>query len=130
MLEGHRYGTVLSEPDPGTATRVGWILAALLFLLGAVSLEGDLLGWWNDFGEVGTLVGTLGGLLVAVATYQHGADRPQVKAVHGAVEDDGETLSSLDDKADRQLEKLDELDRIQFELGKQTGVLEDIRDLL
>lgn len=133
MLEDRRYRAVLSDPDPETATRIGWIVAALLFLLAAVSFAGELLGWWNELGELGMTVGTLGGLVVAVATYQHGADRSQVKGIHEAVEDNGETLSSLDGKADLQLGKLaqlDELDRIQLELDKQTGVLEDIRDLL
>jgi hypothetical protein len=127
MLDGSAYAHVLSDPDPETATRVGWILTAMLFLLGVVSIAGELLGWWNDLGEIGALVGTLGSLVVGVATYQHGADRAQVKAVHEAVRGNGETLASLDEKADLQLDKLDELDeldRIQVELDRQTDVLD------
>lgn len=154
MLDGQAYRVVLSDPDPETATRVGWILTALLFLLGAVSIAGELLGWWNDLGEIGAIVGTLGSLVVGVATYQHGADRSQVQAVHGSVEANGATLRRLEGKADEQLvqlskldqldrldrleelEKLDQLDELarletlQVGQGEQTAVLEDIRDHL
>jgi hypothetical protein len=124
MTDARRCGAVLSEPDPETATRVGWILAALLFGLGIVSLVGEFLGWWNDLGEIGTVVGTVGGLVVAVATYQHGADRAQVTAVRREVQGNGELLEALDRKADAQLDHLSELDRIQVELDEQTGVLD------
>lgn len=63
--ERHLPG-VAFEPDPETATRVGWILTALLFLPGIVSLLGEGLGWWNDLGQVGATVGTLGSLVVGV----------------------------------------------------------------
>lgn len=123
---------------------------ALLFLLG---LLGELLGWWNDVGEIlmraGTGAGTLGGL----ATLVIGSSSEEVQAVHEAVEDNGETLDSVDDKladvdvklgsvdgkTDKldKLDKLDELDVIQAELDAQTGALDrqlevlgEIRDRL
>lgn len=34
------------QPDPETAQRVGWILAALLFGLAIVSFIGEIRGWW------------------------------------------------------------------------------------
>lgn len=46
--------------------RLGWTLTGLFFLLAIVSLTGVLLGGWNDLGEVGTTVGTISGLLVAI----------------------------------------------------------------
>lgn len=142
MLDGRPYGRMPVDPDPETATRVGWILTALLFLLAVVSLAGEFLGWWNDLGEIGTIVGTLGSLLVGVATYQHGADRAQVGHVHRAVTSNGETLSSLETKADdqldeleklerlEQLDELDKLEQLQHGQAEQTRVLEAIRDRL
>lgn len=49
-----------------------------------------------------------------------------VQDVHSAVEKSGAILVSVDSK----LDDLDDLDKVQLQLDKQTGVLEDIRDLL
>lgn len=133
MTDEREYRLVPIEPEPETVTRIGWTLTIVLFIVGVVSLLGEILGWWNDLGEIGTTVGVLGSTLIGYATLKYGADRSQVSAVHEAVEGNGKTLKSLDRKADKQIEKLDkldDLDRIQLELDQQTGVLEDIRDLL
>lgn len=107
-----------------TFQRLSWILAILFFGMAILGIVGELLGWWNDIGEVLTIVGTIGGLIVSWAALSAGATEQQVDRVHAAVVDNGE-----------QLEKLDELDAIQLELDRQTdvlgeqlSVLTDIRD--
>ncbi len=134
--------------DTETVERIGWILSAVFFLIAIVSAIGEIagwvepisraaehvglgqiVGWWNDVGEVGMTVGTLGGLFLTFTTLIRGADSTEVRAVHDAVESNGDKLDKLD-SIDAKLGKLDDLDRVQLELDKQTGVLEDIRDLL
>lgn len=122
-------GRVPYRLDTETVERIGWILSAVFFLIAIVSAIGEVLGWWNDVGEVGMTVGTLGGLFLTFTTLMRGADSTEVRAVHGAVESNGAKLDKLD-SIDAKLGKLDDLDRVQLELDKQTGVLEDIRDLL
>lgn len=152
MPEEPPSGRVPYRLDTETVERIGWTLAAVFFLIAIVSAIGEfagwaepisraaehvglgqIAGWWNDVGEVGMTVGTLGGLFLTFTTLIRGADSSEVRAVHEAVESTGETLSSIDAKADLQIEKLDkldDLDRVQLELDRQTGVLRDIRDLL
>lgn len=117
------------EPDPDTAIHLVWIGAALMLLLAIVSAVGELLGWWNFIGEVGTTVGSLGSLLLAAYGLIASAGRRQltdvdghVQEVHKAVVQNGVKLTKLD--------KLDRLDRIQWALDEQTGVLTQIRDRL
>lgn len=120
---------------------------ALLFLLGLV---GELLGWWNDVGELLMQVGTGGGAIGGLAALVIGSSSEEVQEVHEAVEDNGRTLDSVDDKLDSvdgkldkldsvdgKLDKLNELDVIQAELDAQTGALDrqirvlgEIRDRL
>ncbi len=102
--------------------RLGWTLTALFFLMAIVGLIGEIVGWWNDVGELSMTIGAIAGLLIGIATLFAGAGRSQVAGVQAAVEANGFKLDKLD--------KLDDLDRIQFELDEQTGVLRDIRDLL
>lgn len=107
-----------------TFQRLSWILAILFFGMAILGIVGELLGWWNEIGEVLTIVGTIGGLIVSWAALSAGATERQVDRVHAAVVDNGDKL-----------QKLDELDAIQLELDRQTGVLgeqlsvlTDIRD--
>lgn len=109
--------------------RLGWTLTALFFLMAVLGLVGEILGWWNDTGEILITVGAIASIFLGVATLFGGAGRGQVAGVQAAVEVNGFKLDSVDTKLDK-LEKLDDLDRIQFELDEQTGVLRDIRDLL
>lgn len=78
------------QPDPETAQRNGFILAGLLFLLAIVSFIGEIRGWWGLFGQIGMLLGTIGGLYVSFLSYIEGADVKQVRAVHQAVLDTSE----------------------------------------
>lgn len=99
-----------------------WILYGLsLFFFGVAILGavGQYLGWWDAIGEVLMSVGTLAGVLITVLGAVEGATRDQVERVHEAVVDNGQ-----------QLEQLETLDDIQFELDRQTGVLAQIRDRL
>lgn len=124
-----------------------FVIGVLMFLLGLV---GELLGWWNDVGEILIQVGTGAGAFGGLATVVVGSSSGEVRAVHEAVEDNGETLHSVDGKLDSadgkldsvdgkldRLEKLDDLDVIQTELDTQTGALDrqiqvlgEIRDRL
>lgn len=109
-----------------TVQKIFFVLAILFFGMAILGIVGELLGWWNDIGEVLTIIGTLGGLMLSGAGLSTGASEEQVSRVHQAVVDNGE-----------QLEKLDNLDAIQLELDRQTGVLgeqlsvlTDVRDRL
>lgn len=104
------------KADPTTVQRSFLILAALFFAMAILGLVGEVLGWWNDAGEVMVTVGTLGGLILTAATYTTGTTEDKVARVHGAVVDNGRKLDKL--------EKLDGLDRIQGELDRQTGVMD------
>lgn len=117
--EGVRFETA-------TVQRILLVLAVLFFSMAIVGIVGEVRGWWDDVGEVLAIVGTLGGLFVGTAALTTGASQAQVATVHEAVVDNGEKL-----------EKLDQLDVIQNELDRQTGVLDrqlavlrDVRDEL
>lgn len=111
------------EPDPDRLIRWSYIAGTLMFLMAGFFLAGELLGWWNDLGEVGVTITTLGGLLITLGAAYFSAGQKLVEAVHGAVVDNGKALSSVDGK-------LDTLDDIQWALDEQTGVLTQIRDRL
>lgn len=99
-------------------------------LLGIVGIAGEILGWWNEVGEtiitVATVLGAIGGISALVI----GSSSEEVRTVHHAVQDNGDTLDSVDAKLDKldamdaKLDKLDELDVIQAELDRQTGALD------
>lgn len=112
-----------------TVQRISFVLAILFFGMAILGIVGEVLGWWNDIGEVLTIVGTLGGLLVAWTALAAGSTEEQVDRVHRAVVDNGEQLEKLGD-----LEKLDviqlELDRQTDVLGEQLSVLTQVRDRL
>lgn len=111
----------MTMPDPpegvrfetATVQRILLVLAVVFFSMAIVGIVGEIRGWWNDVGEVLTIVGTLGGLFVGTAALTTGASEAQVATVHEAVVDNGEKL-----------EQLDKLDVIQHELDQQTGVLD------
>lgn len=107
-----------------TVQKIFLALMVIFFGMAILGIVGEIFGWWNDVGEVLTIVGTLGGLFVGVATLSTGSSEEQVERVHHAVVENGVRLEGIDAQLD-QLEKLDELDAIQLELDKQTGVLDD-----
>jgi hypothetical protein len=123
--------------------RLSWIMAAFFFGMAILGVVGEVLGWWNDIGEILVTVGTLAGVAVTIGVAYYGAGRNQVNAVRQTVEDNNEVLQDnnellqdnnqvlhdnneilkeSNDKLD-QLEKLDQLDR-------QVELLQGIRDRL
>lgn len=134
------------EPDPETATRLIWLLAALSFLLAIVSGIGEWLGWWDLIGELGMTIGGVAGVVLTAIGIFSTSSRRQVADVHWAVIRNGRTLSSMDGKLDVIEDALVEergdghvsrLDAVQIELDRQTGVLDrqlsvlgEIRDAL
>lgn len=141
MVERRPYEDVRPEPDMDTVIRIGWIVTILAFIVTVVSFVGEYRGWWNFAGEVGATAGTIVTVLVGVGTLAASAGRAQVGGVREAVEDNGDTLGAIDEQLDElgKLDKLDaiegDLDRVELELDKQTGVLgrqveilEQIRD--
>lgn len=125
MPPRERNGLVpLDLEDPETAIRIVWLMAAASFLVAVVSGIGELLGWWDLVGEIGLTVGSTVALLLTATGLLANASRGQVSdvhqnvvAVHGAVRDNGSKL-----------DKLETLDDVQYELDRQTGVLQQIRD--
>lgn len=120
------------ELDHETVQRIGWVLAALLFGLAIVSFVGEIRGWWGLFGEIGMIVGTVGGLFISFANLLLGADGKSQRVVHEAVASNGETLMEQNQILDEQTGMLGEqtgmLDQLTETMERQTEVLEDIRD--
>lgn len=108
-----------SDVDPDLLQWILYGLSLFFFGLAVLGAVGEYLGWWDAIGEVMMSVGTLAGVLITVFGIVEGATRDQVAQVHDAVVDNGQ-----------QLQRLDTLDDIQFELDRQTGVLAQIRDRL
>lgn len=113
------------ELDHETVQRIGWVLAALLFGLAIVSFIGEIRGWWGFFGEIGMIVGTIGGLFISFANLLLGADGKSQRVVHEAVSSNGETLMEQNEILGEQTGMLVQLTEA---MERQTGVLEDIRD--
>lgn len=142
------------EPDMDTVLKITWGTAILGWLMVLIGIVGELLGWWNDLGEVIVTIGSILGILLTTGSLLLGAGRKQVgqmdgrlRAVHGAVTDNGRTMTSVDRRlisvdrrlisVDGKLDKLESLDVVQAKLDAQTGVLgvqlsvlEQIRDRL
>lgn len=93
-----------------TVQRIFLVLMMIFFGMAILGIVGEVLGWWNAVGEVLTIVGALGGLFVGVATLSTGSNEEQVERVHHAVVENGVRLAGID---------------AQFELDKQTGVLDE-----
>lgn len=107
--------------DPTTFQRISLILALLFFGMAILGIVGEILGWWNDVGELLTIIGTLGGMILAWSSLSTSSTELQVDRVHAAVVDNGDTLDTIDGK----LDQLAQLDAIQLELDRQTGVLDE-----
>ena len=126
------------EPSPETVIRIGWISAALGFLIAIVSGVGEYLGWWDLVGEICMTVGSLLGIIATFSTLSLTAGRGQMAAVQETLGSVDETTAAnhqllqanhdlLERQADLQQEssaKLDKLDVIEAELDRQTGVLD------
>lgn len=120
------------EFETATVQRIFLVLMVIFFGMAILGIVGEILGWWNDIGEVLTIVGTIGGLFVGAATMSTGASEKHLNEVQAAVLDNGTQLK----KNGTQLEengatlgtidgKLDKLDKVQVELDRQTGVLDE-----
>lgn len=121
----------------GFPTNVGFdqLMRAMVigvYMSAAVAVSGaiwTLTNRWEPMGAHNRLLVKLG-LVVALSTLflylvgraRHVEVSSELEAVQGAIVDNGTKLGRLD--------KLDGLDRVQVQLDQQTGVLEDIRDLL
>jgi len=95
---------------------VGWAL----FLVGLV---GELLGWWNARGELLMTVGAVVGVPMSVVGLVWGASRAQVRRLFVMVTDNSAILHHHTGFFVSMDNKLDNLDAIQLELDRQTGVL-------
>lgn len=113
------------ELNHETVQRIGWVLAALLFGLAIMSFIGEIKGWWGLFGEIGMIVGTIGGLFVSFVNLILGADGKSQRVAHEAVSSNGETLMEQNQILDEQTGMLDQPTET---MERQTDVLEDIRD--
>lgn len=127
------------EPDPETATRLIWLLAALSSVVAIVSGVGGFLGWWGLVAEIGATVGAVAGVVLTAIGLLSTASREQVAKVRWEVIRNGRTLRSVDGNLAK-LDKLDvledvlveetadgrvsKLDVVQTELDRQTGVLD------
>lgn len=121
----------------------GFLIAGLFFLgLAVLGVVGELLGWWNDIGEWLIDAGSIVGVLLTAIALLLASTRGQVRGVAGTL---GEIVATTEtiarqaettaattldtnlkmESVDRKLDKLGELDVIQFELDRQTGVLDD-----
>lgn len=138
--------------DPKTAERILFTGGAIGFLVAILGIVGELLGWWNDVGQLLTTLGSVAGLALTGSGIVLNADRGQAQAILDGQSTTHDQLASMDarlesvdgklesmggklDSVDGKLDKLDELDVIQAELDRQTGaldrqieVLEQIRD--
>lgn len=134
-----------SEPvDLDDLERLLIRLSILGFSLAGLGLLGEVLGWWNDTGELLLSGGTLLGIATAVLALVINATKGQVRRVADGVASNGSKLDTVNGKLDsmgNQLDsmdsKLDKLDVIQVELDRQTGVMDrqlavlgEIRDRL
>lgn len=143
--------------DPITWERIFLVGSIVSFLIAGLAFLGELLGWWNDLGEIAMNAATVSGVVLAIGFGLGNASRRQADGIHDTVVDNGGTLGSVDgkldsvdgrldsvdgkldkldsvdnklDKLDSVDNKLDDLDRIQLQLDKQTGVLDDQLEVL
>lgn len=106
---------------------VGRIMIVLgLFTLG-VALVGELLGWWNDFGELLGVLGLVGAGIGLAITVLLSATRGQVTNVGNQVERVGSKVEEVGAKVEQVGVKVDGTNA---RLDPHTAILEDIRDLL
>lgn len=85
------------EPSPGTVIRIGWISAALGFLIAIASGIGEALGWWDLLGGRGMTVGSLLGIVATFTTLSFTAGRDQVTAVRETIESVDEGMTSVEE---------------------------------
>jgi len=107
-----------------TVNRVLTAVSILAFAIAILGAIGEFLGWWNAVGEILITSGAVIGALTGLASLVGGAGQQTVAAIHRTVENNNGLLEESSQKLDR----LETLDDVQYELDRQTGVLEQIRD--
>lgn len=93
----------------------------------AVILLGELLGWWNDWGQVGTVALSVIGVLLGFLTILFGATRPQLAVAVGGILESNRKHDITNSKLDQANGKLDQANG---KLDDVVSVLRDIRDRL
>lgn len=85
-----------SEPmDLDDVERICWWGAGISWFIFFSVLIGEIVGWWNDAGEVAlTIVGPIGSLLAVIALLV-AATKGQVRAVTDGVTDNGRRLGHI-----------------------------------
>lgn len=115
---------------------IGAILSAGLV---AVAQLGERLGWWNDFGDLLTLVGAVAAVLLGVIAVLIRATKGQLRLVAGGVVEANRKLDGLrvglGHRMDATREELgSRVDAARHDLGsrldRHTEILSEIRDLL
>jgi hypothetical protein len=107
----------------------------------AVSLLGEFLGWWNDWGEAGATVGGIVGIIGVPLTLWWGPSRKQVRAVGEAMIDSREKLENVADRLKDVGAEVEEVgakveivgvkvETVGGKIERQTEVLVQIRDRL
>ncbi len=111
--------------------RLLWILTALFFTGAAITLVGELVGWWQDAGEIALTILTVGGVFVGVAALGTGATRTQAHGletqlgtIQGTLGGMDRTLGGMDHKLGGMDHKLEKLDGIEAALVQEDGMLD------
>jgi predicted negative regulator of RcsB-dependent stress response len=127
------------DVDPIQLERILLVGAVLGLLVAALGVLGELVGWWDDVGELLVTTGMLASVVLGLGFGLANASRRQVESVREAVEGHGAMLTDVHRAVDGNGDKLDdvreaiagengvvtELDVVQAELDRQTGVLEE-----
>ncbi len=75
--------------------RILWWAAGIGYLTLAILITGEFRGWWNDAGEIGSIiVATLTGLVTIIALLIN-ATKDQAKAIREGVTDNGRRLGLI-----------------------------------
>jgi hypothetical protein len=113
------------DVDPIRLERLFLLGAVLGLLIAALGIVGEVLGWWNDIGEVLVTTGTLASVVLGLGFGLANASRRQVEGVREAVEGNGDKLDGVHEAIAGENGVVHELDVVQAELDAQTGVLQE-----
>ena len=94
--------------------------AILSFAVMIISIVGEVLPWWNTFGEVGAALGGFLGVMLSIATFFLSATGKQARRIATGVDEGNRKHDVTNAK----------LDHIDAKLERHTELLTDIRDAL